>query len=265
MYPIIIQIGPVPIYSFGLMMALAFLSAAYLTGLELKRRGHDQEIASALVIWAAVGGIAGARLWLIADDWRGFLADPLGSIFSGAGFVWYGGLLGGALAVGWAARRYHGLGFLAIADCAAPGLAFAHGVGRIGCQLAGDGDWGSVTTLPWGMAYERAIIGWDYPPGVRVHPTPLYEAAAYFTIFVVLWACRQRVSGRGAVFAWYLILASVARFLVEFVRNNPRLWLDLTAAQWTAIGLAIYGAAILIAGRESAAAFLATTHHTPRR
>lgn len=258
MYPIIIELGPIPIYSFGLMMALGFLSATYLSGLELKRKGHDAEIASALVIWAAVGGIIGARLWLVIDDWQGFLADPIGAVFSGAGFVWYGGLLGGALAVAWAARRHYGLDFLTIADCVAPGLAFSHGVGRIGCQLAGDGDWGSVTTVSWGMAYEKAIIGWDYPPGVRVHPTPLYEAAAYFAIFALLWVWRRRLQAKGAMFAWYLILASIARFLVEFIRINPRLWLDLTAAQWTAVVLAAYGAAVLVAGREPAGRATAT-------
>jgi phosphatidylglycerol:prolipoprotein diacylglycerol transferase len=251
MYPVIIELGPIPIYSFGLMMALAFLSGAYLTGFELKRKGYDPEIASALVLWAAVGGIVGARLWLIVADLQGFIEDPLGSLFSGAGFVWYGGLLGGALAVAWAARRYYGLRFLVIADCVAPGMAFAHGVGRIGCQLAGDGDWGSITTLPWGMAYENAIIGWDYPPGVRVHPTPLYEAAAYFAIAAVLWRWRRTSEGNGVIFAWYLILSSIARFLVEFVRINPGLWLDLTAAQWTAVALVLIAGAILFSARQA--------------
>jgi phosphatidylglycerol:prolipoprotein diacylglycerol transferase len=259
MYPIIIKLGPIPIYSFGLMMALAFLSAGHFLGLELKRRGRDPEIASALVIWAAVGGIVGARVWLIAEDWQGFIAAPLESLFSGAGFVFYGGLLGGALAVGWAARHYYGVGFLEIADCVAPGLAFAHGVGRIGCQLAGDGDWGAVTTLPWGMAYENAIIGWDYPPGVRVHPTPLYEATAYFAIFGLLWSMRHRPRAEGAIFAWYLILASAARFLVEFVRINPRVWLDLTAAQWTAAALVICGAGLLLAARAPGRAPITVT------
>lgn len=252
MYPIIIQLGPITIYSFGLMMALAFLSAAYLTGKELDRKGYNADIASSLVIWAAVGGIAGARLWLVVDDWNGFIADPFGSLFSGAGFVWYGGLIGGALAVAWAAKHYYNLGFLLIADCVAPGLALAHGIGRIGCQLAGDGDWGSVTTLPWGMAYERAIIGWDYPPGVRVHPTPIYEMLAYFLIAGLLWRWRTREQPDGSIFAWYLILASIARFLVEFVRINPRIWLDLSAAQWTAVVLALAGAALLVFNRSTA-------------
>lgn len=254
MYPVIIELGPITIYSFGLMMALAFLAAAYVAGKELERKGREAEIASSLVIWAAVGGIVGARLWLVIDDWQGFIADPLGSLFSGAGFVWYGGLVGGALAVGWAAQHYYKIGFFLIADCVAPGLALAHGIGRIGCQLAGDGDWGSVTTLPWGMAYENAIIGWDYPPGVRVHPTPIYEMIAYFAIAGVLWRWRKRDEAEGSMFAWYLILSSLARFLVEFVRINPPVLLDLSAAQWTAIALALAGAGLLLSNRVAAAA-----------
>lgn len=257
MYPVIIQLGPITIYSFGLMMALAFLAAAYLTGRELDRKGYDAEIASSLVIWAAAGGIAGARLWLVVDDWNGFVADPMGSLFSGAGFVWYGGLIGGALAVAWAARHYYKIGFLLIADCVAPGLALAHGIGRIGCQLAGDGDWGTVTTLPWGMAYEKAIIGWDYPPGVRVHPTPVYEMLAYFLIAGILWRWRSTERPEGSLFAWYLILSSIARFSVEFVRINPRLWLDLSAAQWTAVVLAVAGIGILIVNSMATAGAVA--------
>jgi phosphatidylglycerol:prolipoprotein diacylglycerol transferase len=259
MYPVIVEIGPITIYSFGLMMALAFLAAAHLTGRELERKGYDAEIASSLVLWAAVGGIAGARIWLVVDDWQGFIADPLGSLFSGAGFVFYGGFLGGALAVGWAAKHYYGLRFLLVADCVAPGLALAHGIGRIGCQLAGDGDWGSVTNLPWGMAYGNAIIGWDYPAGVRVHPTPIYEMVAYFTIAGALWHWRTRDQADGTIFAWYLILASIARFLVEFVRINPRLWLDLSAAQWTSIALVLVGVGVLFATKAMAGEAAAAT------
>ena len=183
------------------------------------------------------------------EDWQGFVADPLGSLFSGAGFVYYGGLIGGAIAVGWGAKHYYNIGFLRVADCVAPGLVLAHGIGRIGCQLAGDGDWGSVTTLPWGMAYENAIIGWDYPPGVRVHPTPIYEMLAYFAIAGILWRWRTALQPEGTIFAWYLILSSVARFLIEFVRINPPVLWDLSAAQCTAIALAIGGTAILLSSR----------------
>src|SRR5262245_32988136 len=109
MHPVIIELGPITVYSFGLMMAVAFLSAANLLGRELERKGYNREIASSLMIWAAVGGLAGARLWLVIDKWDRFLADPVGSIVSGAGFVWYGGLIGGTIAVGWVAKRQYNI------------------------------------------------------------------------------------------------------------------------------------------------------------
>jgi phosphatidylglycerol---prolipoprotein diacylglyceryl transferase len=241
MYPVILHLGPITIYSYGLMMAIAFLTAAYLTGLELARKGLNGELASTLVFWAAVGGLVGARLFALVDDWSGFVADPLRTLFSGAGFVWYGGLIGGFLAVTWVIQRNR-LPWLVTVDCIAPGLVLAHGIGRIGCQLAGDGDWGRVTTLPWGMAYPHAIIGWNYPPGVRVHPTPLYELLAYTAIFAFLWAIRKRPHADGRLFWWYLVLAPTARFLIEFLRINPRVFLGLSEAQLISVGLVAVGA-----------------------
>jgi phosphatidylglycerol---prolipoprotein diacylglyceryl transferase len=240
MYPIVLRVGPLTIYSYGLMMAVAFLTAGYLTGKELSRKGLDGEIASTMVLWAAVGGLVGARLLAIIDDWHGFVSDPLHSIFSGSGFVWYGGLIGGFIAVTWTIRR-HGLPWLVAVDCIAPGLVLAHAIGRIGCQLAGDGDWGHETSLPWGMAYPNAIVGWPYPPGVRVHPAPLYELIAYTLIFVGLWSIRKRKHPDGTIFWLYLVLAPTARFLIEFVRVNPRVFLGLTESQFISIALVLIG------------------------
>src|SRR5205809_431036 len=127
------------------------------------------------------------------------------------------------------------------------GIALAQAIGRLGCQVAGDGDWGKETTLPWGMAYPYAVVGWDKPPGVRVHPTPLYEAAAYLTIFWVLSRLSREATPEGTVVAWYLILASAARFLVEFVRVNPQVAFGLTEAQLTSLVLIGCGASVLVA------------------
>lgn len=241
MHPVLLQLGPLTIYSYGLMMAIAFLTAAYLTGHELERKGLNGELASTMVFWAALGGLVGARLFAIVNDWENFLQDPFHSLLSGAGFVWYGGLIGGFLAVSWTIRR-HRLPWLTTVDCIAPGLVLAHGIGRIGCQLAGDGDWGRETTLPWGMAYPNAIVGWHYPPGVRVHPAPLYELLAYLVIFIFLWSIRKREHAAGTLFWWYLVLAPGARFLIEFVRINPRVVLGLTEAQLISLGLMAVGA-----------------------
>lgn len=247
-----------PIYSFGLMMAIAFMVAATLTGRELDRKGFNGEAASSLVVWAAVGGIGGARLWNILEDWHKFLDHPVAAVFTGSGFTWYGGLLGGLVAVSIGMRRNH-LPWGPTADAAAPGVVLAHAIGRIGCQLAGDGDWGRETHLPWGMAYPKAIVGWPYPEGVVVHPTPVYEMIAYTAIFAFLWSIRKNRYPESAIFWLYIVLASPARLLVEFVRVNPAVLAGLSTAQWVSIGLAaialwrLWSLGMLTSGRTAVA------------
>jgi phosphatidylglycerol:prolipoprotein diacylglycerol transferase len=253
MYPVLLKLGPLTIYSYGTMMAIAFLVAGYLTSKELERRNLDGETASTMVFWAAIGGLAGSRIWAMVEDWQALLRDPINMIFSGAGFVWYGGLVGGTLGVSWVVRR-HGLPWLKVVDSAAPGLVLAHGIGRIGCQLAGDGDWGAVSDLPWAMAYPNAIVGWPHPPGVYVHPTPLYELIAYTAVFLLLWAIRKQPRPDGSLFWWYLVLAPGARFFIEFVRINNPVVLGLTAAQLFSLALVFIGSWQLWQSRRPAAA-----------
>jgi phosphatidylglycerol---prolipoprotein diacylglyceryl transferase len=231
MWPVILHLGPLTIYSYGTMMAIGFLVAGWLTGKEMDRRGLPGEVASSMVFWAAVGGLGGSKLWAVLQDWPALLRDPIHLLFSGSGFVFYGGLVGGTVAVSWVIYRNH-LPWLKVVDCIAPTLALAQGIGRIGCQLSGDGDWGTVSDVPWAMAYPDAIVGWPYPPGVRVHPTPVYEMLAYFVIFALLWSMRKRPLTDGTIFWWYLVLAPGARFLIEFYRINPAVALGLSAAQW---------------------------------
>ncbi len=237
----LLKLGPLTIYSFGTMMAIAFLVAGYLTGREMDRRGLPGALASNMVFWAAIGGLAGSKLWALGEDWHAVLHDPIGVIFSGSGFVWYGGLVGGTLAVTWTIRRNR-LAWLQVVDCIAPALALAQGIGRIGCQLAGDGDWGTVTNVPWAMAYPNAIIGWPHEPGVAVHPTPVYEMFAYSLVFAFLWSIRKRPHPNGSIFWWYLLLAPGARFLIEFVRINPPAFFNLSQAQLFSLGLVFLGA-----------------------
>jgi phosphatidylglycerol---prolipoprotein diacylglyceryl transferase len=252
-WPVILHLGPLTIYSFGTMAAVAFLVAGWLTGKEMDRRGLPGEVSSNLVFWAAVGGIAGSKLWYVLQDPIALLHDPIGLIFSGSGIVWYGGLIGGTLGVTWVIRQ-HGLPWLRTVDCAAPALALAHGIGRIGCQLAGDGDWGNVTNVPWAMAYPDAIIGWPYPPGVRVHPTPVYEMLAYFAVFAALWSIRKRPHPDGTIFWWYLVLGPAARFVIEFYRINPAVAFGLSTAQWFSLLLITLGTWRLLASRGTAPA-----------
>lgn len=251
MYPVLFSFGPFTIYSYGTMMAVAFLTAGYLTSKELGRKGLNAELASSLVFWAAVGGLAGSKLWSIAEDWPGVIAHPLQMIFTGSGFVWYGGLVGGAIGATWVVWR-HRLPWLDVVDSAAPGLALGHGIGRIGCQLAGDGDWGKVSDVAWAMAYPNAIVGWPYPPEVRVHPTPLYEFAGYSVIFLVLWSIRTRSRAPGSIFWWYLVLAPAARFLIEFVRINRAVCLGMSTAQIFSLALVGIGAWQLWSARNRA-------------
>jgi len=252
MYPVIFRLGPITIYSFGVMMALGFLVGGYILSKELARKGLDPALGSSIVFWTAVGGLVGARLWVVFDDFGAFLESPMSVLLTGAGFVWYGGLLGGLVALSWIIR-YHGLPWLVTVDCVAAGLPLGHAIGRIGCHLAGDGDWGGETTLPWGVAYPHAIIGWDFPPGVRVHPAPLYEAALYTAIFALLWSLRHRLHRAGTVLGLYFVLAGAARFVVEFVRLGPPVCWGLTQAQLFSMVLVIAGVSILLSGRRALA------------
>ena len=250
MHPVILRLGPISIYSFGVMMALGFLVSGYILGKELARNGLDERLGSSIVFWAAIGGLVGARLWVVLEDLGGFLEAPVGFVLTGAGFVWYGGLIGGLIAVSYLIR-YHRLPWFTTTDCVAAVLPLGHAIGRIGCQLAGDGDWGKETTQPWGMAYPNAIIGWDYPPGVRVHPAPLYEAALYLAIFALLWRLRCRLRTEGMVLSLYFILAGLARFFVEFVRIGPHVLWGLTEAQLFSVVLVIAGVGIHVQRRRA--------------
>jgi phosphatidylglycerol:prolipoprotein diacylglycerol transferase len=252
MYPVLFRLGPLTIYSYGVMMALGFLAAGWVLSKEFQRQGKDPNLSSTLVLWAAIGGLLGARLLFLLEQWQAFLADPWPLLFTGAGFTWYGGLLGGVGAVTWYIQR-HGLPWLVMMDAIAPAIALGHAIGRIGCHLAGDGDWGPPTTLPWGVAYTQAIVGWDFPPGVRVHPTPLYEMGAYFLVFALLWRRRTSPHAPGALFWGYLVLAGSARFLLEFVRLNAPLVLGLSQAQIISVLLVAFGALMLAKGEDKPA------------
>jgi phosphatidylglycerol---prolipoprotein diacylglyceryl transferase len=260
MIPVLFHFGPLTVYSFGMMMALGFLAADYVIRLECKRRGFDLDYSSSVVIAAAVAGIVGSRIYAIADDLPTYLADPKSMIFSGSGFVFYGGMIGGILGA-YLVSRWYRISFAVTADMCAPALAIGQAIGRQGCQLAGDGDWGLPSKLPWAMAYPRAIVGWNadtvlklddhyrlvsgYFPGVRVHPAPIYETILYLGVFAILWSMRKRSEPAGRLMYWYLLLAGFCRFMVEFVRINPRVFHGLSEAQLIAFAMMVLGAIAL--------------------
>lgn len=240
MYPILFHYGPITIYSFGVLMAVGFYFGSMVSVKEYERRGGNGEALWNMLVWVFLLGLASSRVLSIFNNPSAFFEHPIAEVLAGSGFVWYGGFLGGALAAWWLGRR-EGVSFVTLADCCAPGLAIGQAFGRIGCHVAGDGDWGSVTTLPWGVSYEAGIAAWDHEPGVFVHPTPLYEAAAYALVFALLWNWRQRNPPLGSLFAAYLVGNGSFRFLVEILRVEPRFWLGLSQAQYIGAGMVTVG------------------------
>jgi phosphatidylglycerol---prolipoprotein diacylglyceryl transferase len=240
-----IELGPLTLQTFGLMMGLGFVAAGIAASRFLKEIGKPADWAYEMVFAALVGGIVGARLWWIAENWSEAQDDVLGSLFSGAGLVWYGGALGGAAAVLlWAWRRNWLT--LQMLDVAAVPLALGYAFGRIGCQLAGDGDYGVAWDGPWAMAYPNGTV----PTTEEVHPTPVYETITMFIVAALLWRWRHRWRP-GTLFALYLFLAGLERFLVEFVRRNDEVLLGLTQPQIFSVIMMVAGATWLVVLRRS--------------
>ena len=229
MYPILFKLGPLQITSFGFMMAVGFLISAWILRKELTRIKKDPELAYELVMAAAIGGVVGAKINFLMLHLDAVFTNPFGMIFSGAGLVWYGGLIGGTSATMFWAHKL-GISVGVTAGIMAPLLALGQGIGRIGCFLVGD-DWGKASSVPWAMAFPNGIDPVDYP----VHPTQLYEMSALFIIFSIIWYNRNKIQTAWAPLWWYFILSGVQRFIVEFYRVNTVLLGGLTLAQITSI------------------------------
>jgi phosphatidylglycerol---prolipoprotein diacylglyceryl transferase len=240
-----IELGPVTLQTFGLCFALAFIGAGALVWKRLEELGKPPDWAYEIGFAALIGGLVGSRLDFILQNYDEVDDDLLGNIFSGSGLVWFGGLVGGAIGVLlWAWWR----GYLGVAllDLCAPALALGYAIGRIGCQLSGDGDYGQPWDGPWAMAYPDGTV----PTEEEVHPTPVYETLAMGLVAFVLWRLRDRLTG-GRLFALYLVLAGVERLLVEFIRRNEDVALGLTQAQLISIAMILAGAIWLAAKRTS--------------
>ena len=234
MYPEI-TIGPVTMQAFGLCFALGFASAGALAWKRLRELGKPGDWAYEMALAALVGGFVGSRLYFVVENYDEVRGDLIGSAFEGGGLVWYGGLIGGALAVAlWAWLR--GFLNLALLDLAAPALALGYAIGRIGCQLSGDGDYGRAWDGPWAMPYPDGTVPTEEP----VHPTPIYETLAMGLCAWLLWQLRDRARP-GMLFALYMVYAGTERFLVELVRRNPEEALGLTMAQFESIALLTAG------------------------
>jgi phosphatidylglycerol:prolipoprotein diacylglycerol transferase len=240
-----IDVFGLELQTFGLMLALAFVVCGLMVGQRLKELGKPVDWAYEYMFAAIVGGIVGARLWWLAEHWDTASDDLLGSLFSGTGLTFYGGALGGALAViavGWRKGELSGQFF----DTGAAPLAAGYAVGRIGCQLAGDGDYGVEWDGPWAMAYPDGTV----PTTEEVHPTPVYETLVMGLVAWWLWRQRDRGWRPGTLFALWLLLAGLERFLVEFIRRNEEVFLGLTQPQLVSVAMMVAGAAWLLRARS---------------
>jgi phosphatidylglycerol---prolipoprotein diacylglyceryl transferase len=241
-----IDLGPVTLQTFGICFALAFVAAGAVIWRRLDELGKPVDWAYEMGFAALIGGLVGSRLDFIIENYDDVEDDLFGNIFSGSGLVWYGGVIGGTIAVClWAWYR----GFLgtALLDLAAPALAVGYAIGRIGCQVSGDGDYGKAWDGPWAMSYPDGTKPIDTP----VHPTPIYETLAMGLIALLLWRLRDRLTN-GLLFALYLLLAGAERFLVEFIRRNDDVALGLTQAQLISLAMMLAGGLwLLLAARRT--------------
>src|ERR1700710_182008 len=243
MYPEL-HIGPLTLQTFGLMFALAFLAAGALIAKRLKEIGKPVDWAYEMGFAALIGGIVGSRGYFIVQNYSRVKSDPIGTLLSGSGLVWYGGAIGGALAVlAWA--WYRDFLSFTLLDLAAPALALGYAIGRCGCQLSGDGDYGKPWDGPWAMSYPNGTVPTDH----TVHPTPIYETLAMGLGAWILWQLRDRFRA-GVLFAIYLIYAGIERFAVEFLRRNSEVALGLTSAQFESLGMMVIGAIWILAVRR---------------
>ena len=267
MYPVIFDFGMInifgfkfqlAIYSFGLMLVIAFYTCYFLLNHDFKRFGYEEKLASDIIFWSALGGVFGAKTYYLLENLDDVLAsnDPFGMIFSGAGLVFIGGLIGAVTAVSIVIRK-NNLPWFVLADILAPLIILGYAIGRIGCFLVGD-DYGIPSKLPWAISFPDGLppttfesfqyrYPWidisDFEPGLlSVHPTQLYEFFICLMLFFYLWNKRKNITVHGSLFFTYLICAGTERFLIEFLRTNEKYLFDIfSGAQVLSIIMVLIG------------------------
>jgi phosphatidylglycerol:prolipoprotein diacylglycerol transferase len=235
-----IHLGFFNLPTFGLMLWLAAVTAGFVMDRNFRRWKIDAD-AVGMVAIAVVAGIVGAKLWHVLDTPSEFREQGWRVLWDTAGFAWFGGLVFGISALmlqGWRAK----IGMIRTLDLAAPAAAIGYGIGRIGCFLSGDGCYGLPSNLPWAMSFPKGIE----PTFVRVQPTPLYEFGAGLLIGAWLWMRGGKARPTGRILGEYLVLSGLARFLVEFIRRNPKVLWGLSNAQLASAGSVLAGAAIIL-------------------
>jgi phosphatidylglycerol:prolipoprotein diacylglycerol transferase len=239
---------------------------------------HPYELMGTILLWAAICGFAGAKLFNALENWDDFMADPVGMLIGFSGLTFYGGLICGGAAVLYIAHK-HGIKPLTMLDIGGPGMMLAYAVGRIGCQMAGDGDWGIPNTAPkpgwlswapdwmWAFKYPHNVSMEDAGNKIAdcvgkycnelklpVYPTPFYESVVCMLLFFFLWSIRDRVKVPGVMFGIYLILNGVERFLVELIRVNTKYHvagISFTQAEMISLILVLGGVALIVNGSKT--------------
>ena len=267
MYPVIIDFGIInifgfefhlAIYSFGLMLVVAFYSCYFFLNYDLKLLGYEEKLSSDIIFWAAVGGILGAKIYYLLENFDRVINsyEPMNMIFSGAGLVFLGGLMGSTICVSFILKK-NKVPWLTFANIIGPLIFLGYAIGRLGCFLVGD-DYGIPSSLPWAISFPNGIpptttntfsdlYPWidisAYDPGViTVHPTQLYEAIICFILFLILWKYRKSTKIKDILFFLYLFLAGVERFFIEFIRTNQKYVFELfSGAQVISIMMIIIG------------------------
>jgi phosphatidylglycerol:prolipoprotein diacylglycerol transferase len=272
MYPILFEIGPIRIGSYGVLLALAFLSAFLLINWQFKKNKCDIELAWDLHFLAIFGGMFGSRLLFIFENFAEFTRAPMAMIFSTTGFSVLGGyVLAILLCV--IRVRYARLPFFKIADIYVPGMAIGYAIGRLGCIAAGDGCYGLPCKQPWAMSFPNGIVstlssknpmlvslytrmfpGEPVPADIAVHPTPLYESVSSFLLLIVLLLPVWK-PGSGRRFAFFLVWFGISRYLVENIRLNPFVYWGMSSSQVLSIVFVLLGLSLVVraAYKEKAA------------
>jgi phosphatidylglycerol:prolipoprotein diacylglycerol transferase len=241
---------------------------------------HTYELMGSILLWAAIAGFAGAKLFNALENWGDFMADPVGMLIGFSGLTFYGGLICGGAAVLYIANK-HGIKPLTMLDIGGPGMMLAYAVGRIGCQMSGDGDWGIPSTLAsrphwlswtpdwmWSFNFPHNVNGVDHDNHIAdcvgkycyalkeaVYPTSFYECVVCLILFFFLWQIRGRVKGAGVLFGIYLILNGVERFLIELIRVNTKYHvagIPFTQAEMISLILILGGIVLIVNGRRPA-------------
>jgi len=238
-----------------------------------KVKVHPHELMGNILVWAALCGFAGAKLFNGLENWDDLVKDPVGMLIGNSGFTFYGGLICGGAAVLYIANK-HGIKPLTMLDIGGPGMMLAYGVGRIGCQMSGDGDWGIPNLAPkphWLSWAPDWMWSFNFPHNVGsegnhipgcigrfcnvlaqpVYPTSFYESVVCILLFLILWSIRDRIKTPGIMFGIYLIMNGVERFLIELIRVNTRYHLfgiSFTQAEMISLFLTLSGIALIVNG-----------------